>query len=245
MKSLLYAGSVVVVLAALSPANAADMPPPLLTKGPPPAPTYTWQGFHFGANGGVTWGRSCWSFVDTVPAGLGGPPAAEGCHDPVGGVVGGQLGYDWQFAGWVAGLEAQGDWVDARAQNVSLPFPTTSNRTHIDALGLFTGRLGYAWGSTLVYAKGGAAVVHNDFDFFGTLFGAPVSGSASATRWGGAVGGGIEYKFTQNWSAAIEYNYIALNRSQLTFATTLGVSSIEDISQNMNLVTARVNYSFP
>jgi len=37
-------------------------------------------------------------------------PFREGCHDATGGVVGGQIGYRWQSASWVFGVEAQGDW---------------------------------------------------------------------------------------------------------------------------------------
>lgn len=96
----------------------------------------------------------------------------------------------------------------------------------------------------LIYAKGGAAVVQNRYDFFGTFSGAPVSGAASQTRWGATAGAGIEFKFTQNWSAAIEYDYVDLDNSRLTLATSLGIGSIEDITRNMNLVTARINYTF-
>ena len=38
--------------------------------------------------------------------------AREGCHDATGGTVGGQIGYRWQTARWVFGLEAQGNWAD-------------------------------------------------------------------------------------------------------------------------------------
>ena len=44
----------------------------------------------------------------------------EGCHDATGGVAGGQIGYRWQSAAWVFGLEAQGDWADLRGSNLSL-----------------------------------------------------------------------------------------------------------------------------
>src|SRR5258705_7936889 len=41
-------------------------------------------------------------------------PFREGCHDATSGVVGGQIGYRSQSAGWVFGLEAQGDWADLK-----------------------------------------------------------------------------------------------------------------------------------
>src|SRR5579872_1649273 len=83
-------------------AHAADLSaPPMIYKGPPPAPSYMWQGFYLGANGGFAWGSSCWTFIDTAPPGLGGPPATEGCHTPDGGVIGGQVGYNWQLDHWL------------------------------------------------------------------------------------------------------------------------------------------------
>ena len=36
-----------------------------------------------------------------------------------------------------------------------------TNRTKIDAFGLFTGQVGYAWNNALLYVKGGAAVTDN------------------------------------------------------------------------------------
>jgi hypothetical protein len=49
----------------------------------------------------------------------------------------------------VFGVEAQGEWANLKGSNTSttgtfggLPF---SNQTKIDAIGLFTGQVGYAW----------------------------------------------------------------------------------------------------
>ena len=44
-----------------------------------------------------------------------------------------------------------------------------ANRTKIDAIGLFTGQVGYAWNSFLLYVKGGAAVAHNSYQGFLTV----------------------------------------------------------------------------
>jgi hypothetical protein len=38
-----------------------------------------------------------------------------------------------------------------------------ANQTKIDAIGHFTGQIGYAWNNVLLYAKGGAAVTDNFF----------------------------------------------------------------------------------
>jgi outer membrane immunogenic protein len=42
----------------------------------------------------------------------------------------------------VFGVEVQGDSVDLTGSNVSLAFSTFTNRSRIDDLGLFTGRVG-------------------------------------------------------------------------------------------------------
>jgi len=86
------------------------------------------------------WGssRNCWN--DAVDGATGLLVGSEGCHDATGGVAGGQIGYRWQSASWVFGVEAQGDWADLRGSNASLAFPGQTNRSKIDAFGLFTGR---------------------------------------------------------------------------------------------------------
>ena len=85
------------------------------------------------------------------------PIIGEGCHDATGGVVGGQIGYRWQSASWVFGLEAQGNWADLKGSNVSVFIPAWTNNSKIEAFGFFTGQVGYAWNNVLWYVKGGAA----------------------------------------------------------------------------------------
>jgi hypothetical protein len=110
----------------------------------------------------------------------------EGCHDATGGIVGGQVGYRWQSSAWVFGIEGQGDWADLRGSNTSVFFgPPTTNRSTIDALGLFTGQVGYAWNNVLWYVKGGAAVTNDKYE--GLTVGSTVFDRTSETA-SGAVG---------------------------------------------------------
>src|ERR1700722_17165487 len=105
MKKFLLVTVGLLALGTAAPASAADLAP--YTKAPPPVVAiYDWTGFYIGANGGGGWGPKCWD----VPN-FRGPAVrfSEGCHDATGGVAGGQIGYRWQRAGWVFGLEAQGD----------------------------------------------------------------------------------------------------------------------------------------
>ncbi|MFK4537963.1 hypothetical protein ABIA00_006146 [Bradyrhizobium ottawaense] len=91
------------------------------------------------------------------------PPLAMGCHHATGGTVGGQIGYRWQIANSVFGLEAQGNWADFKGSNANLAFAGVQDESKLDAFGPFTGQVGYAWNNVLLYLKGGAAVVRDKY----------------------------------------------------------------------------------
>ena len=239
MKKLLL--GTVALFALAAPASAADLGARPYTKAPPPmvAAIYDWSGFYVGANGG--WGSShkCWDFA---PAGV--IAISEGCHDATGGVAGGQIGYRWQSGTWVFGLEGQGDWADLKGSNASTLFPGIfTNQSKIDAFGLFTAQIGYAWNNVLFYVKGGGAVTADRFRVFSTPTGLLVANTNDDTRWGGTVGAGLEFGFAPNWSAAIEYDHLFMQDRTYTFNDTTGAFfSTERIRQDVDLVTVRVNY---
>src|SRR5882757_10526494 len=151
MKKFLLGAVGFVALVLTAPASAADLAARPYTKAPPMiAAIYDWSGFYIGANCGWGSSRNCWDVTPPTVA----VTAAEGCHDATGGVAGGQIGYRWQSAGWVFGLEAQGDWADLKGSNVSGFIPAWTNNSKIEAFGLFTGQVGYAWNNVLWYVKG-------------------------------------------------------------------------------------------
>jgi outer membrane immunogenic protein len=225
-------------------ASAADLAARPYTKAPPiVAPIYNWSGVYIGINGGGGWSHKCWDFAGNDRSRLA-VNVAEGCHDATGGTVGGQVGYRWQAASWVFGLEAQGNWADFKGSNVSLNFAAITNRSKIDSFGFFTGQVGYAWNNALLYVKGGAAVLHDKYDFFPTATGI-VNGTASETRWGGVVGVGLEYGFAPNWSVAVEYDHAFMGDRDITFAQIVPVGTpVDRIRQDLDVVTARINYRF-
>ena len=243
MKKLLLGAVGLLVLGLAAPAVAADLPARTYTKAPPPvaAAIYDWSGFYIGANGGWGTSRKCWT--NTSVAGIATiPNVSEGCHDASGGTAGGQIGYRWQSSAWVFGLEAQGNWADFKGSNISPLLLTNSSK--IDAFGLFTGQVGYAWNNALLYVKGGGAVTSDKYS--GTLPGIPID-SAKETRWGGTVGAGIEYGFAPNWSAALEYDHLFMGKATNTFTITIlpsVVTRTDSISQDVDMVTARINYRF-
>ena len=121
----------------------------------------------------------------------------------------------WQSAHWVFGVEGQGNWADFSGSNTAPiggnPLGGASDRTRIDAFGLITGQVGYAWNNVLAYVKGGAAVVDDNMSIFavtgaalrqaakpaGAARSAPVSSSASRR-----TGRSASNTTTSSWTTA-------------------------------------------
>jgi outer membrane immunogenic protein len=229
------------IVAMAAPAIAADLPAQAYTKAPPPmvAPIYDWTGFYIGGNAGWGEAHDCWNIIP-----VGGVLFNDGCLSKSGGLVGGQLGYRWQLGQAVFGLEAQGDWADIKSTHVSLFDPTVTTSAKINGLGLFTGQLGWAWGPSLLYVKGGAAVTSNTFSLV-TNIPPFVAASVDSTRWGGTVGVGFEYLFTPNWSVGIEYDHLFMGHNNNSFGVGgLFATVANQIDQNVDMVTVRFNYKF-
>jgi outer membrane immunogenic protein len=247
MKKVLLASAALFALTTVTPAMAADLGARPYAKAPlAPIAVYNWTGFYIGLNAGGASSHKCWDLINVNGVAIA-PAAAEGCHDATGALVGGQVGYRWQAANWVFGLEAQGDWADLKGSNTSSPAALTgiaTNNSKIDAIGLFTGQVGYAWTNVLWYVKGGAAVTHDKYT--GTFTGTTVEfDSASETRWGAAVGTGLEVGFASNWSVAVEYNHLFMGKRDIIFPATIFANPRTDtIKQDVDMATVRVNYRF-
>jgi outer membrane immunogenic protein len=143
----------------------------------------------------------------------------------------------------VFGLEGQGDWADLRGSNASVFNPGFTNKSKIDAFGLFTGQAGYAWNNVLFYVKGGGAVTADRFRVNTTVGNVLAATSGDQTRWGGAVGAGLEVGFAPNWTVGVEYDHLFMQDKTTTFTAPGGVVFGTDrIRQDVDLVTARINY---
>jgi outer membrane immunogenic protein len=233
MKAFLYASAAALALAGIAgtavvgTASAADLArkaPPPVTKAPPP-PAYvpfSWTGFYVGVNGGYGFGRSKW---DGLPA----------TFDVKGGLVGGQLGYNWQFGQFVYGLEGDGDWTDLRGHaNAVRCAGTTLCQTRNDFLSTVRGRFGLAVDRLLPYATGGLAVGNikaTDAAFTGV----------DKTREGWTVGGGLEYALAPNWSVKAEYLWVDLGKENCSIVCGLPNNNV---SLTSNVVRGGINYRF-
>ncbi len=196
MKRVLLAGAAALAFATVAgTASAADLGRPVYKAPAYVSPIYTWAGFYIGINGGGAWGNYDYDFQ---------PPNVG--HDLSGGLVGGQLGYNWEYGPLVFGLETDLDWAGISGSN-ACPNPGFSCNAKVDWLGTTRGRLGYSFnGGWLAYVTGGAAYGNVRRESTG-----PASSlSQDNTHVGWTVGGGLEYGFARNWSVRAEYLYVDL-----------------------------------
>jgi outer membrane immunogenic protein len=246
MKRFALAASVLSVLGtSVASAYAADLAARPYTKAPPLIAAYDWSGFYVGANGGYGSSSKCWN-IDNVAGVPVFPGVPEGCNRATGGLAGGQIGYRWQTGALVAGLEAQGNWADLRGSNLSTALGSdVTNQSKIDAFGLFSGQFGYAWNNALLYVKSGLAVTDDKYKGITTGLGTALD-AGKETRTGFAAGVGLEYGFTPNWSLAVEYDHFFMFENDVAFTAVTGgaLSRIDNIHQDVDLVTARINYRF-
>jgi outer membrane immunogenic protein len=233
-------------------ASAADIAPLPYSKAPPIVQVYNWTGFYVGGNAGS--GRSRVEHYDLLP-GLGGfwtsgtisPLGPAQTVRPAGAVYGGQIGYNWQIASWVFGLEGQFNGAGLSRTDISIFFPVT-DRLHakIDSFATVSGRVGYAFNNWLPYIKGGYAgadLKTTNFDIFGSHL------DNRTWRGGYVMGAGLEYGFAGNWSIGVEYNYLDFGsksfsgRNLTVTGTAFGAENFSD-NLRISTVTGRINYRF-
>jgi outer membrane immunogenic protein len=247
MKNTLIAGAALLALGT-GVAGAADLP----IKAPPVymPPAFSWTGCYIGGNVGGAWARSNWS--DSL-FGLNWGNISDTRF--IGGFQGG-CNYQFGNPGFVIGVEGDFDWVGnnngGRTVVVPAGFPgagdvisLSSNDTRIATL---AGRFGYGVDHALFYGKFGAGWVgNNGFTIVDQTTGAAFVGTNSNTASGWMAGAGLEYAFTNNWTAKIEYDYIGLpGRSFVLPGVLVPALAGDTITSNHNvqMVKFGINYLF-
>jgi outer membrane immunogenic protein len=258
MKTLSAATAIALALTA-GAAFAADLPsskaPPVYL---PPAPVFTWTGFYGGVNVGYGWNESASLSGANIPVVAGFANIWSSNNGNVDGVLGGgQIGYNYQFAGtgFVVGLEADIQAADltgthnaAGLGNILGWTSFVATRHSLDWFGTVRGRIGYAiLPELLVYGTGGFAYGEGSSRFtYGDTLGFFSIASESSTRTGWTAGGGIEWAFLPNWSAKVEYLYVDLGRSNdlvgPAFGPVAGIVSQTGVQNRFHTVRVGLNY---
>ena len=211
---------------AMPAALAADLPARGGALSPVPAfvqnAPFTWTGFYAGLNAGYGWG----GFNRAANVIM---------NDTTGGVLGGQLGYNYQFGSLVVGVEGDANW--SWMSGSRSPAAGVATRGSLDWFGTLRGRVGFAADRALIYATGGYAGGQVKAGIANIA--PPFSETTSSWRNGFALGGGIEYAFTNHITAKAEYIYMNLG-SQRLFPVNLPTSS----TYSASVIRAGVNYKF-
>ena len=201
----------------------------------------------------------------------------RGTDNIAGGFGGGQLGYNFQFGSFVLGVEAdaQGAGIQGGGANAIFndnavatltsvspvcqatatfqagrPGATCAGRNdvEVDWFGTVRGRIGYAFGNTLIYGTGGfaaggvkASSFYTDNNVTG-LGGAANNQvgmtSHSATNTGWTAGAGVEVKLSPSWSLKGEYQFINLGTISSGPGDILLPGNIESATQTGSPCTA-------
>ena len=258
MRSTFFAASAAVVVLSTS-AFAADLASRRATPvyaPPPPIPVFTWTGFYAGAQVGYEFGKSNAVSVNTATGAVL-DTASGNKNGVIGGghagylfstqslpVLGSLFGSNGGFGfgtGGVVGIEGDVDGTTGRA-NFLLPVAGVFDSARDGVQASIRGRLGVAFDRVLLYATGGVAFVSQLNSYINTVTGA--TDPLSHTRVGYTVGGGIEYAFTNNMSARVEYRYTDYGSSTDNLVnSTGGVVNVTHRETN-NRVQAGFSYKF-
>jgi outer membrane immunogenic protein len=239
-------------------ANAADLlPRKAAVYAPSLAPAYSWTGCYVGANGGYGWGKNdatrANSTTTTTFAFSSSPATSTTTNssaplgiDTHGGVYGGQVGCNYQFAtNWVFGVEAMFDGANIKGSVLDPLSAANTIGVKTTFLGSATARLGFTVlnNQGLFYVKGGLGAAQNKWN-------SSLIGDFKEDRLGWTAGGGFEWAFTPQWSAFVEYDHYGFSGSGNTLsvtAVTVGTTTVDSVTsgkQNIDLVKAGVNFKF-
>lgn len=211
VKKILFA-SLIALSATTAMAADAISEPPAPPVAEDVAPAFTWSGPYFGIQGGAGW-------LDGKFSALG----ATASDNFDGGRLGGFAGYQHQFANnFVLGLEGDVsyDWNDNEYLGLL--------KVGTDVGGSVRVRAGYAIDNALLYATGGWAVTRGY---------AKVAGVKETETFNGyTLGAGVDYAFTNNIFARVEYRFT--DYSKKTFLNVL------DTDLKQNAVTVGLGVKF-
>jgi outer membrane immunogenic protein len=182
------------------------------------APVFTWTGFYVGVNAGYA--RSWNKTTDVDYYDYGGTKE----FSKSGFTGGAQAGYNWQMGALVLGAETDINFLGNKSSEVG---KYDSFRSDARYFGTVRARAGVAVDRALIYVTGGLAYgnTRNGWGYYRDNGGTYYSGwtdsfTSNKTRIGFAVGAGVEYALTQNWTVKVEGLYVDLGSNGATCSST-------------------------
>ena len=232
-------------------ASAADLPMKAVPYAAP-APAFSWTGFYVGGNAGagvlLDQGFLSQGSVQSLTTSL-----AD--RHGIGGLAGGQIGYNWQMGMLVLGIEGEGFWSGMRVTQDQFfginpgilgTTATIKNKWDYD----IAGRFGIAIDHALIYGKAGW--VAGGFDWNASELNCGsfcTTTQGSATLSGLLIGLGLEYAFTNNWTVKFEYDYLGFPAKDVVFtqvncAACTAFNTTQSVSADKHIFKVGFNYLF-
>jgi opacity protein-like surface antigen len=242
-----------------APVMAADAAKAAPSYKAPPAPAaaaFTWTGCYLGAQGGAGWGRSVNNAASPSNR-LADETPADFSSRPRGGLIGGQLGCNYQVGTWVIGIEGEG-WSSNMKQttthltNEDLALSPDSHKLEAsnswDAA--LSARFGIAVDRMFLYGKLGLA--YGEFQYAFTDAVDNHDFNVGTNQVGGIFGAGAEYGITQNWTARIEYDWVNFGTHTVNTHLTQPSSFLSgstnpysfSVKETTSIIKAGVNFKF-
>ena len=224
------------------PAAAADLSvrQPAYRVPPPVVVVPNWTGIYIGGSVGGAWLRANETFIDN--AGLVDPLPFNSSSF----IGGGHAGLQGQWGNWVIGIEGTYSAADLNetVPSINPGFPRTRS-AKVDDITTVVGKVGFASGPWMVYAKGGWADLRINTASFNPLNGV----SSNVTDWyqGWTVGTGAEFLFWRNLVAGVEFDYYNAkfdHRQPFINGGVGAVGQVANSSAEVYAVTARLSYLF-
>lgn len=224
-------------------AQAADLP--LKAVAPAAIPYANWTGPYIGAHAGVGSSNST-----CRPDFTGNPGGACASYayayygntwtaSDTSGLIGVEVGYDWQQRYFVYGVAADWSWTGLKGRSVGCS-GSCSYEAKVNWLASFRGRAGMALDDTLIYVTGGLALGGVEDK---TFVGHPTlpNSTFDDVRVGWVAGVGAEHKFSRNWSAKLEYLHYDLGKTSEQVSAN-GYSYAHEFAHVVDVLRAGVNY---
>jgi outer membrane immunogenic protein len=207
MKTLRFGFLGLAMTGAIVDAAAAADWGPISHKDGPDIPVPAWTGFYLGVNAGGAWAQASDQLAFA--------PDAFGGVQPSGGILGLQLGYNWQGAlGYcclVLGFEADIQVAGVDGEGSDHVGAGDVFRSRLEDFGTVRGRIGYAMDRSLFYFTGGLA--YGSIKNEAIIPAIPADFVVNRTTAGYVLGGGLEYKISPTVSLKGEYQYINLGKN--------------------------------
>lgn len=223
---------------------------PVYVAPPPPIWSNPLDGFYIGVTGGYGWGSTSADSYRTYPAYVFDNHVSFGRS---GGLIGLETGYNWvAFSNWLIGVEgdATAAGIDGKV-NACTGTGCSHTESSVAMVSTLRGRIGYTWNNLLLFGTGGAAFVETDNTRTVVsvaaanrqdLVGQSSYSNAGAVGW--TAGGGVEYGFSFNLSAKLEYLVAGYNDAHTySYADSYGNRHASADNQ-LNLIRAGLAYHF-